>query len=64
LIAYRESDREQGILFYNRLLVSKVNLTNLSPESVIDITHESLIRNWKQLTEWAHEEYPQFTKLS
>ena len=29
----------------------------LSGNSVLDITHESLIRNWKKLTDWAKLEY-------
>jgi hypothetical protein len=29
----------------------------LSGNSVLDITHESLIRNWKRLTDWAKLEY-------
>jgi energy-coupling factor transporter ATP-binding protein EcfA2 len=29
----------------------------LSGSSVLDITHESLIRNWKKLTDWAKDEY-------
>lgn len=28
----------------------------LSPETVIDISHESLIRNWGRLVRWVHEE--------
>jgi hypothetical protein len=28
----------------------------LSAEQTLDITHESLIRNWKQLSDWAEEE--------
>ena len=29
----------------------------LGGDSCIDITHEALIRNWKMLSEWNHEEY-------
>ena len=28
----------------------------LPPDAVLDISHESLIRNWNYLTEWAHQE--------
>lgn len=30
---------------------------SLQPDQVLDITHESLIRNWKYLGKWAKEEY-------
>ena len=30
--------------------------TTLEPESVIDISHESLIRNWQRLKDWVNEE--------
>lgn len=30
---------------------------SLTPESVVDITHESLIRQWGRLTEWVEDEY-------
>jgi Novel STAND NTPase 1 len=30
---------------------------NLKPDSVLDITHESLIRNWQRLTKWADKEF-------
>lgn len=33
----------------------------LEEVSVLDITHESLIRNWKILNEWAHEEFENLT---
>jgi hypothetical protein len=33
----------------------------LEDDSVLDITHESLIRNWKHLDEWAHEEFENHT---
>jgi hypothetical protein len=29
----------------------------LGGDTVLDITHEALIRNWKMLSEWNHEEY-------
>ncbi len=29
----------------------------LSGDTVLDITHEALIRNWQMLSEWNHEEY-------
>ena len=33
----------------------------LSGESVLDITHESLIRNWENLTQWAKDEFNSYT---
>ncbi|PCH65087.1 MAG: hypothetical protein COC01_10410 [Bacteroidetes bacterium] len=30
---------------------------NLKPKTVLDITHEALMRNWTRLEEWAWEEY-------
>src|ERR1044071_76447 len=30
--------------------------TELRPDSVIDISHESLIRNWERLKQWVNEE--------
>jgi hypothetical protein len=29
---------------------------DLTPETIIDISHESLVRNWKRLTQWVDEE--------
>ncbi len=29
----------------------------LTPETVLDITHESLIRNWTKLNQWANQEF-------
>lgn len=33
----------------------------LSGESVLDITHESLIRNWENLAQWAKDEFNSYT---
>lgn len=33
----------------------------LSPDAVLDITHESLIRNWNKLNEWATIEFEHYT---
>lgn len=33
----------------------------LDQETVLDISHESLIRNWSQLNEWANEELDDYT---
>jgi energy-coupling factor transporter ATP-binding protein EcfA2 len=37
------------------------DVPELQPDSVLDITHESLIRNWERLDEWAAEEYHNLT---
>lgn len=37
---------------------------SLGPDSVLDITHESLIRNWVMLGEWTKEEYDSFMILA
>lgn len=34
---------------------------DLSAESVLDITHESLIRNWENLAQWAKDEFNSYT---
>ena len=49
--------REQGNTFIQPFLEEGQNYQALSPNQVLDITHESLIRNWTQLNEWAKEEY-------
>ena len=45
--------REQGNTLINPFF-SKVE--NLNNDSVIDITHEALIRNWKKLHQWVEED--------
>ena len=34
---------------------------NYNPGTVLDITHESLIRNWQYLGQWAKEEYDSYS---
>ncbi|MGC3944893.1 MAG: hypothetical protein QM762_10320 [Chryseolinea sp.] len=36
------------------------NVAQLRAEDVLDITHESLIRNWDKLNEWAAEEFASY----
>lgn len=36
-------------------------IPELQPDTVLDITHESLIRNWERLESWANEEYHNLT---
>ncbi len=51
VFAVVESFRRQGRSF----IMPSVNIT-LNSESIIDISHESLIRNWQRLKEWVDEE--------
>ncbi|MEJ1238579.1 hypothetical protein WBG78_10630 [Chryseolinea sp. T2] len=37
------------------------NVHDLRPDDILDITHESLIRNWDKLNEWAAEEFASYT---
>ena len=36
-------------------------VSELSKDSVLDITHESLIRNWENLSQWAKDEFNSYT---
>jgi hypothetical protein len=49
--------RQQGNTFLQPFIGDEGQNKDLTPSSVLDITHESLIRNWVQLTEWANEEF-------
>lgn len=40
---------------------SEGGLDKLAPDTVLDITHESLIRNWNKLNEWALVEFEHYT---
>jgi len=48
--------REQGNTFISPFITELESSQTLKPETVLDITHESLIRNWDRLTRWANEE--------
>lgn len=49
--------REQGNTFISPFILSEKPETNeLKTDTVLDITHESLIRNWELLRKWAKEE--------
>ncbi len=37
--------------------------TTIAPDTVLDITHESLIRNWGRLKKWADQEFDYYTTL-
>ncbi len=53
--------REPGNTFIHPFITDDPESHNLSPDQVLDITHESLIRNWNYLEEWAEEEYHNYT---
>jgi hypothetical protein len=49
--------RQAGTTFLSPFLLEDANDRDvLPPDAVLDITHESLIRNWKHLSEWASSE--------
>jgi hypothetical protein len=52
--------REPGHTFLRPYITEDPESYRLKPETVLDITHESLIRNWELLTRWAKEEYDRF----
>ncbi len=50
--------REPGNTFIHPFIVADDESTRvLAPSQVLDITHESLIRNWRYLGQWAREEF-------
>src|SRR5690606_7759161 len=49
--------REEGNSFIRPFKTDDPSTHDLKPESVLDITHESLIRNWSKLNKWASREY-------
>ncbi len=53
--------REPGNTFLRPYITDEPESQKLLSETVLDITHESLIRNWGLLTSWAKEEYDHLT---
>ena len=49
--------RESGNTFLRPYITEDPESRELKPDTVLDITHESLIRNWNLLLSWAKEEY-------
>jgi hypothetical protein len=49
--------REQGNTFIKPFITDDPSTRKTSEHTVLDITHESLIRNWDILKTWANEEY-------
>lgn len=48
--------REPGNTFIQPFITDDEETRELTPNTVLDITHESLIRNWERLVEWAETE--------
>ncbi len=49
--------REEGNSFIRPFKTDDQDTHRLSADTVLDITHESLIRNWTKLNQWANQEY-------
>lgn len=49
--------REEGNSFIRPFKTSSENTHSLTGDVVLDITHESLIRNWGMLNKWANQEF-------
>src|SRR4029077_12566198 len=49
--------REQGNSFIRPFITDDPSTQKLSAATVLDITHESLIRNWNKLNQWANKEF-------
>ncbi len=49
--------RKQGNTFISPFVSDDKEKTALAEDTVLEITHESLIRNWDLLKQWADEEY-------
>jgi hypothetical protein len=49
--------REEGNSFIRPFKTEDPSTHKLLPGTVLDITHESLIRNWNKLNEWANREF-------
>ena len=49
--------REQDNSFIRPFINDDSESRRLAPNTVLDITHESLIRNWDLLNKWANKEY-------
>lgn len=53
--------REPGNTFIRPFITDDTESHTLKDETVLDITHESLIRNWEYLEQWAKEEFDNYT---
>ena len=59
--AVLEIFREPGNTFIRPFITDSSETTILNDDDVLDITHESLIRNWEYLEQWAQEEFNNYT---
>ena len=53
--------REPGNTFIRPFILDDSESQTLNETSILDITHESLIRNWEYLEQWAKEEFNNYT---
>ena len=53
--------REPGNTFIHPFILDKSGSRQLNETDILDITHESLIRNWVYLGQWAKEEFDNYT---
>ena len=53
--------REEGNSFIRPFKTEDPASHNILSETVLDITHESLIRNWEKLNTWANQEFEFYT---
>jgi hypothetical protein len=52
--------REPGNTFIRPFITDDPESNKLAEDAVLDITHESLIRNWEYLEQWAKEEFDNY----
>ncbi|HSU27236.1 MAG TPA: hypothetical protein VLJ68_02565 [Chitinophagaceae bacterium] len=53
--------REEGNSFIRPFITEDPATKKLKPDTVLDITHESLIRNWNKLNDWANREFEYYS---
>ena len=53
--------RKEGNSFIRPFITDDPATKEVLPESVLDITHESLIRNWNKLNQWANKEFEYYS---
>ncbi len=53
--------REPGNTFLRPFILDDSESQSLNEDDILDITHESLIRNWEYLGQWAKEEFDNYT---
>lgn len=53
--------REEGNSFIRPFKTEDLATHKISADTVLDITHESLIRNWNKLNTWANQEFEFYT---